>query len=96
MGLIAPWHTACGILVPWPGTEPTSSALQGGFLTTEHQRSPCINSLYQLRIELGRLEQKAKIIVTSASSTFISLSWNQSVDWAVQGWYGGSMRLKGT
>ena len=23
-----------GILVPWPGTEPASPALQGGFLTT--------------------------------------------------------------
>ena len=26
--------TACGILVPWPGIEPMSPALQGGFLTT--------------------------------------------------------------
>ena len=26
--------TACGILVPWSGIEPTSPALQGGFLTT--------------------------------------------------------------
>ena len=26
--------TACGILVPQPGIEPTSPALQGGFLTT--------------------------------------------------------------
>ena len=26
--------TACGILVAWPGTEPSSPALQGGFLTT--------------------------------------------------------------
>ena len=25
---------ACGILVPWPGIEPMTSALQGGFLTT--------------------------------------------------------------
>ena len=25
---------ACGILVPWPGIEPTSPALQGGFLIT--------------------------------------------------------------
>ena len=25
---------ACGILVPWPGIEPTSPALEGGFLTT--------------------------------------------------------------
>ena len=27
-------HTACGILVPQPGIQPTSSALTGGFLTT--------------------------------------------------------------
>ena len=26
--------TACGILVPQPGIEPTSPTLQGGFLTT--------------------------------------------------------------
>ena len=26
--------TACGILVPQPGTEPSSPALEGGFLTT--------------------------------------------------------------
>ena len=26
--------SACGILVPWPGMEPASPALQGGFLTT--------------------------------------------------------------
>ena len=25
---------ACGILVPWPGIQPASPALQGGFLTT--------------------------------------------------------------
>ena len=25
---------ACGILVPWPGIEPASPALEGGFLTT--------------------------------------------------------------
>ena len=28
-----------GILVPLPGIEPTFPALQGGFLTTVHQRS---------------------------------------------------------
>ena len=33
---------ACGILVPRPGIEPTSPALEGGFLTTgPHQGSPC-------------------------------------------------------
>ena len=31
-GLSCP--TACGILVPWPGTEPPSSALEDGFFTT--------------------------------------------------------------
>ena len=28
------WPTACGILVPQPGTEPTSPTLESGFLTT--------------------------------------------------------------
>ena len=27
------FFAACGILVPWPGIEPVSPALQGGFLT---------------------------------------------------------------
>ena len=31
-GLVAP--SACGILVPWPGIESTSPALEGEFLTT--------------------------------------------------------------
>ena len=31
---------ACGILVPHPGIKPTSSALEGGFLTTGRQGSP--------------------------------------------------------
>ena len=31
---------ACGILVPWPGIEPESPALQGGFSTLDHQGSP--------------------------------------------------------
>ena len=35
---------ACGILVPRPGIEPMSSALQGGFSTTGYQwKSPCAN-----------------------------------------------------
>ena len=29
---------ACGILAPWPGIEPTSPALEGGFLTTAPPR----------------------------------------------------------
>ena len=29
-----PHCTACGILVPRPGTEPTSPAVEGGFLAT--------------------------------------------------------------
>ena len=32
MGLVAP--KACGILIPQPGIEPVSPALEGGFLTT--------------------------------------------------------------
>ena len=37
-GLVAIWGLscpeACGVLVPWPGMEPMSPALEGGFLTT--------------------------------------------------------------
>ena len=28
-------HEACGILAPWPGIEPTPTALEGEVLTTE-------------------------------------------------------------
>ena len=33
--------TACGILVPWPGMEPVSPALVGGFLTTGPPGKSC-------------------------------------------------------
>ena len=32
------WFVACGILVPWPGIEPMSPALQGALLTREVPR----------------------------------------------------------
>ena len=60
-GLCSLWHTgslieahrltcptACGILVPRPGIEHVSPALEGGFFTTGHQGSPqmiIINSI---------------------------------------------------
>ena len=31
---------ACVILIPWPGIEPVSPALEGRFLTMDHQGSP--------------------------------------------------------
>ena len=34
VGAQGPSFKACGILVPWPGIEPTSPALQGRFLIT--------------------------------------------------------------
>ena len=37
--------TACGILVPQPGIEPVSPALQGRFLPLDHQRSSHIEPL---------------------------------------------------
>ena len=37
--------TACGILVPQPGIEPVSPALQGRFLPLDHQGSPHIEPL---------------------------------------------------
>ena len=36
---------ACGILVPWPGIEPVSPALQGVSSTTGHQGNPLISLL---------------------------------------------------
>ena len=33
---------ACGMLVPQPGTEPESLALQGGFLTTAPPGKSCL------------------------------------------------------
>ena len=44
-GLVVP---ACGILVPQPGMEPSSPALQGGFLTT---RPPGQSLLFLLIME---------------------------------------------
>ena len=39
--------TTCGILVPWPGIEPLSPTLEGGFLKPlDHPRSPWIAVLY--------------------------------------------------
>ena len=36
-------NAACGVLVPWPGTESASAELEGGFLTTGSPRkSPAI------------------------------------------------------
>ena len=39
MALGLSWLVACGILVPWPGIETVSPALQGRFLTTGPHRS---------------------------------------------------------
>ena len=41
--VVARWlscSAACGILVPQPGIEPASPALEGRFLTTGHQGNP--------------------------------------------------------
>ena len=49
-GIQPPLPKACGILVPWPGIEPASSELEGGFFfTSEHQgKSP--TNLFLLNI----------------------------------------------
>ena len=40
------YPTACGILVPGPGIEPTSPTMEGRFLTIGHQGSPYQEVLY--------------------------------------------------
>ena len=40
---------ACGILVRGPGIKPTSSALSGGFLTTDYQGSPRVCIFFQAK-----------------------------------------------
>ena len=56
MGLVA--HIACGILVPRPGFEPASPALEGRFLTTgppgKSPISPVLTQLAFLQISLWR------------------------------------------
>ena len=42
-GLSCP--TACWILVPWPGIEPVSPELAGGFLTTAPPGKSCMQTL---------------------------------------------------
>ena len=44
-GSVVVKQKASGILVPWPGTEPTSPTLEGGFLTTAPlEKSPFVFS----------------------------------------------------
>ena len=51
--VVAQWLScpaACGILVPWPGIEPASFAMEGGFLTTGPPgKSPKGNIKYEMR-----------------------------------------------
>ena len=48
--------TACGILVPWPGIEPASTALQDGFLTTGPPGKPLeLIFIYGVRVQLYSL-----------------------------------------
>ena len=49
-GSVVVKQKASGILVPWPGIEPTSPALEGGFLTT----GPLEKSLFVFSQKLGR------------------------------------------
>ena len=53
--------TACGILVPWPGIEPMSPALEGRQL--DHQGSPCF------RLTSGKIVKKAKFASWSYTGT---------------------------
>ena len=48
-GLSCP--TACGVLVPRPGIEPTSPALEGRFLSMDHQGSPLMGFYWRSKFE---------------------------------------------
>ena len=62
---LLPWqHVACGVLVaPQPGIKPTSSALEGGFLTTGPSgKFQSMNSCNTYRI-LSRIPGKGDIVL---------------------------------
>ena len=64
-------HKACGILVPWMGTEPASSALEGKVLTTWPQSS--VSNLFPLRKNLSHQQLisglKVKMLVLQSWQT---------------------------
>ena len=65
---------ACGILVPPPGIEPLSSALQSGFLTTGPSgKSPVISTLNRLG------KSKARRLVSGRDSSRVEISCNLTV-----------------
>ena len=65
---------ACGILVPPPGIEPLSSALQSGFLTTGPSgKSPVISTLSRLG------KSKARRLVSGRDSSRVEISCNLTV-----------------
>ena len=56
-GAQLPW--ACGVLVPQPGIEPASSALEGRFLTTGPPgKSLCYNIFYPQKQAIGQILSK--------------------------------------
>ena len=61
--------TACGLLVPWPRTEPTFSALQGAFLTTGTPRKKIV-SFFKKKINSSfLLSEIHAFILTTFSQT---------------------------
>ena len=67
--------TACGTLVPLPGVEPASPALQGGFLTT----GPPVKSQVQ-GSWLGWLMEKA--MAPHSSTPAWKIPWTVGYDWS--------------
>ena len=51
-GVVLSCPAACGILVPQPGIEPGSRALEGGFLTTEPPGSPSLASIFTFSLHI--------------------------------------------
>ena len=63
--IVAQWLScpaACGILVPWPGIEPASFAMEGGFLTTG---PPGKSQKGNINYEIRHLMQPIKTIFCS-------------------------------
>ena len=59
---------ACGILVPWLGIKPTSSALESEFLNTEPPGSPLYHNLVTLVVSVCSLDKLPCWLVACVSA----------------------------
>ena len=66
-GLVAPWHV--GILIPHPGIELASPALQGGFLTTGPPEQ-CLEILFKkvYSLEVYFFENSFSVVIVTPRS----------------------------